>query len=226
MTTAYPLRDKRRRENQARLIRTAHELFIDKGFNRTTMADIAVASGLHIQTIYRHFKTKQALLVAIDNTRFLEEFEARTTDTIGFWRDFAERGALRLHEPRRARFMLNKIRLRDSDAKLAGAHAQHLLEIQKVLMRGIAQDLGLDPVADRLPVLIAAMLIGGNQHALRVWAAADGGTDIVAEVLAMIDAVMPVVRQLESARAAPAAALGTGSAAGARRTRPRGARGA
>lgn len=56
-----------RRQEQARqtrrtVLRTAHDLFVEKGYGRTTIADIARAAGVSAETIYATFKNKATLL--------------------------------------------------------------------------------------------------------------------------------------------------------------------
>lgn len=48
-----------------KLLRTAAELFGDKGFGPVTMAEIAAAAGVGLDTIYRRWPSKQRLLLDI-----------------------------------------------------------------------------------------------------------------------------------------------------------------
>ena len=50
------------RENQRRILRAAHELFVAKGYGRTTMNDVADAAGLAVETVYAAFRNKPTLL--------------------------------------------------------------------------------------------------------------------------------------------------------------------
>jgi AcrR family transcriptional regulator len=59
--------DSSRRKEQARLtqravLRAAHDLFVEQGYGRTTIADIARAAGVSAETIYATFKNKATLL--------------------------------------------------------------------------------------------------------------------------------------------------------------------
>jgi AcrR family transcriptional regulator len=59
--------DSSRRQQQARqtsreILRTAHDLFVERGYGRTTIADIARAAGVSPETIYATFKNKATLL--------------------------------------------------------------------------------------------------------------------------------------------------------------------
>jgi TetR/AcrR family transcriptional repressor of nem operon len=48
-------------DKRTRLIETAAKLVHEQGFNQTTLADIAVESGVPLGNVYYYFKTKEAL---------------------------------------------------------------------------------------------------------------------------------------------------------------------
>jgi AcrR family transcriptional regulator len=59
--------DSSRRKEQARasqqaVLRAAHDLFVEHGYGRTTMADVAAAAGVSPETIYATFRNKATLL--------------------------------------------------------------------------------------------------------------------------------------------------------------------
>ena len=56
------LRAARKAETEARLIRAATELFVERGYPATTLADVAERAGLAPRTVYLRFATKADLL--------------------------------------------------------------------------------------------------------------------------------------------------------------------
>jgi AcrR family transcriptional regulator len=50
------------RETQRAVLRAAHDLFVERGYGRTTIADVARAAGVSAETIYATFRTKATLL--------------------------------------------------------------------------------------------------------------------------------------------------------------------
>jgi AcrR family transcriptional regulator len=52
----------RRAESEARLLAAATELFVERGYAATTLADVADHAGLAARTVYLHFSTKAELL--------------------------------------------------------------------------------------------------------------------------------------------------------------------
>ena len=59
--------DASRRQEQARqtrlsVLHAAHDLFVEKGYGRTTIADVARAAGVSAETVYGAFRNKPTLL--------------------------------------------------------------------------------------------------------------------------------------------------------------------
>ena len=61
-----PYRSTRRREQadetRRRILRAAHDLFISQGYGRTTIAEVASAAGVAVETVYAAFRNKPTLL--------------------------------------------------------------------------------------------------------------------------------------------------------------------
>jgi AcrR family transcriptional regulator len=55
-------RNEQARETQERILRAAGALFVERGYGRTTIADIAGAAGVAPETVYAAFKNKPTLL--------------------------------------------------------------------------------------------------------------------------------------------------------------------
>ena len=49
-------------ETRLRILGAAHELFVAKGYGRTTLAEIAAKAGVAVETIYATFRNKSTLL--------------------------------------------------------------------------------------------------------------------------------------------------------------------
>ncbi len=59
---ASPRRDEQARETRLRIIRAARELFVTKGYGRTTLAEIAQEAAVAVETVYAAFGNKATLL--------------------------------------------------------------------------------------------------------------------------------------------------------------------
>ena len=49
-------------ETRARILRAAHDLFVTRGYGRTTIADVARAAGVAVETVYAAYRNKPTLL--------------------------------------------------------------------------------------------------------------------------------------------------------------------
>lgn len=96
MATQFPLREKRKAQTRANLIHAAMQLFASNGYQDTTLEQVAEKAGLHVQTLYRHFRSKQELATATDQD-LLDEFREiitapnRRGNTFTCWRDWVLR---------------------------------------------------------------------------------------------------------------------------------------
>lgn len=69
----------RARATRARIVEAAGPLFVDRGYLETTMADLARAAGVAVQTLYLSFGSKSAVLQAV--------WEAVSDDQPSGWSD-------------------------------------------------------------------------------------------------------------------------------------------
>lgn len=59
-------RKERAEQTRQRMIRAAYDLFLDRGYEATTMQDVATSAGVAVQTTYYTFKTKSQLLAEVE----------------------------------------------------------------------------------------------------------------------------------------------------------------
>jgi AcrR family transcriptional regulator len=82
-TNAHAPRVRRRPSRRIEIMRRSAHLFLEKGFESTSLVDIAQAAGISKAGLYYHFSSKQDLLAAIINYghEVLElEFDRRLAD--------------------------------------------------------------------------------------------------------------------------------------------------
>lgn len=196
----YPLRERRKRRTRNALINAATELFYVQGYEETTLEEVAERADVHVQTLYRHFSTKEALALAPDRMIFERFREAlldpqRSQDTLAFWRAWAESQC----EEVKARFStvyLKRARTRESVPSIAVASLRLWHEYEDVFTEALARDMAVDAATHLQPRLIACTLWGGHQHAVRRWAASDGKLDLTATVVEVIDEVIDLFGKL------------------------------
>jgi AcrR family transcriptional regulator len=90
-TVKRQYRSARRREQaletRLRILRAAHDLFVREGYGRTTIAEVARAAGVAVETIYAAYRNKSTLLAQVwyatfrgdeEDIRLLDRPEIRT----------------------------------------------------------------------------------------------------------------------------------------------------
>lgn len=183
------LRERRRRATRAELVSTALRLFAERGFEATTMSDVAVATGVSRRTLYRYFPRKDDLVFAAPNGWLLE------WDTV-----IADR---RSTEPlyeliwRGARAVAHQIAAdpepvlsADLIARQTPSLLPRLASSTRVWRERIAalvgEEIGADPATDARCAVTAGAMMGAIDGMLETWAASAGRHDPVA----MTDEVM------------------------------------
>lgn len=82
-TRSSKLKGDRMNERKYHVIKMAHQLFIDKGFQATSIQDILDYSGISKGTFYNYFSSKNELLMAIFKTIYKELEKQRNELLIG-----------------------------------------------------------------------------------------------------------------------------------------------
>jgi len=73
---------KAKQETDARIVQTAEELFLSRGYEGTTTRDIATAAGIAVGTLFNYYKTKESLamrMIAKAMEQGRKNFEKRLT---------------------------------------------------------------------------------------------------------------------------------------------------
>ncbi|GII27653.1 TetR/AcrR family transcriptional regulator [Planotetraspora mira] len=60
------LRERKKRETRRRISDTAIGLFVERGFEHVTIAEVAAAAGVSANTVYNYFETKENLVLPPD----------------------------------------------------------------------------------------------------------------------------------------------------------------
>ena len=151
------------------MARCALELFREKGYKATTIAEIAKSAGFHVQTFYRHFSSKEDLIAEIwrqSYEEFKSRFEARGNQSaIAAWREYIRDTAKRIVADANVWGLDEKSSLPVLTAECQMYQDQYRL----LLADGIAQELNVNAKNNIHPMLIACMLFDGNAMAARQW---------------------------------------------------------
>src|SRR6266498_2419189 len=78
-----PVRERTRRAVRDELTQLAKELFVEKGYDETTIDDLAAAAGMSKRTFFRYFASKEELVVGkyeVLGEQLAEDLAARPAD--------------------------------------------------------------------------------------------------------------------------------------------------
>lgn len=157
------LRARKRERTRDQIAQAAIKFFFEKGYDATTLDEIADAADVHKRTLLRYFPTK-AHLVLHSQYAALEEFRdlvatRGTTPVIDLWQE---------HVIAHARDMMRRGRLANTRAfarnepAVGPAFLAIQAQYQDMIAEAMCADLGRDPTKDILTKVAAAALVGGN----------------------------------------------------------------
>jgi AcrR family transcriptional regulator len=177
MKLADKLAEQRRQDALAQIAQTALELFMQDGFEATSVEAIAAAAGCSPRTFYRYFGTKEdvmfhdlpSLIAQLGDA--LDEHLARG---LGPWAAVSE-----LYEELIARFdrtdgefLTHRQNLWLSEPALRSRYMQFVHEAEQVIADTLHRHLGTMPERDDLPGLIAVAATGAYRVTLHTHAPA------------------------------------------------------
>jgi AcrR family transcriptional regulator len=154
---ATGLRERKKRETREALTRAAHELFVDRGYEETTLGEIADAAGVSTRTIFAYFPGKEDILFATVQTMLDAVVAALAdrptgTDALAALREF-----ILSSEHQKTELDCKLGELIAADPTLSSHKRARIAQLQEVLAAAIADDLGVGP-DDLRPQVAAASL--------------------------------------------------------------------
>ena len=162
MAAGVSLRVRKKQRTRAEIIRVARELFTERGYDATTIADIAAGADIATSTVFGYFATKDEILFAhhpaiVDDERVWLAERTGTKPAVALIRDYLierlpETMVLTPEWSRTFRRMV------DADPYLRAQEQLRLLEYQQVFAEAIARDIGGSPGDFRTQMVAAAAL--------------------------------------------------------------------
>jgi len=172
---------RRQRKKQATrddLMDHAARLFDERGFDAVTTTDIAEAADVSQRTFFRHFPSKEAVLYGhadVLRRRLLDEFANRpgqesVVDSV----IAAVRAMGGYYETHHDETFLQARLAADFPAVAAYARAYVQNDWEHELTAAIAARMGIDPLADPRPEILASAAFAAYRAAVRRWSAGGG----------------------------------------------------
>ncbi len=193
-TTKLGLRERKKQQTREKIARVGLELFAERGYDETTLADIAEAADVSPRTIFAYYESKEDILfceeeVFFDRLKKMLEERPPGTTTIDAIREF-----FASIEPPDEQAMLRKKVVTGTPALEMRQRARHG-QLEPMLVKSIARDLGAGP-DDMRPLLIAASMTAAFMSVRdRLFEAEAGGEPIGHEqAFAILDQVLEFTR--------------------------------
>jgi AcrR family transcriptional regulator len=189
------LRTQRRAETQRLIQSHAVRLFSERGYDATTVTEVAEAAGVSPMTVYRHFPTKEDLVLVDQHGRLVAERIAASSDAQplvgrigGALIDAAAtltgggsggrgRGSLTADK----QFLLARLRLMISTPALRARHLDNNYALQQAIVGALADgdsDGATDPDTAFRNQAAASVCLAAMHTALVRWAEEDGRTEL------------------------------------------------
>jgi AcrR family transcriptional regulator len=200
---ASGLRERKKQRTRELIASTALELFAERGYHATTVADIAVAAEVSERTVFTYFHTKEEILFSdhADLQRRLTEALAERPPeqpALDALRAFVVDNLSLIDEPSRVRWEIVR-----RDEHLLSHQRARQAELGDVIAAAVAQDLGEGADDFRLQLVTAAVIAAVTavyEHRY----GASSRTASRAQALAVIDEAIAFLRGgLEAIRAFP-----------------------
>jgi AcrR family transcriptional regulator len=172
------LRERKKQRTRDALVRAAIELFVEKGYDRTTIDEIAAAVDVSQRTFFRYFANKEEVALALEDTvesSFIDLVAARPAGEAPFE---ALRGSFALAwdgitaaidavVPLQTHMRMHRVI--ESTPALLAAQMRRSAVMEERLAAVIAEREGLDPRSDPRPRVLVAAFSGVVRSAMRLW---------------------------------------------------------
>ena len=171
-------------------------LFAEHGYDATAVTDVAEAAGVSPMTVYRHFPTKEDLVLVDQNGSLVAEHMAATSAAQPLVRRIGIaliRGTVALtdggglEDPTSdERFLLARLQLMITTPALRARHLDNQYALQQAIVDALGDDVAADPDALFRAQAAASACLAAMHTALVRWAEDDGRAelpDLVAEAL-------------------------------------------
>ncbi|WP_145813660.1 TetR/AcrR family transcriptional regulator [Kribbella amoyensis] len=189
------LRERRKTETRQTVQRHALRLFEDRGYDETTVNDVAQAAGVSAMTVYRHFPTKEDLVLWDEYSSLTatvlaelppEEHLARRIGHALIQTATTAIGA----SPSRRQLLLTQLRLMISVPALRARHLDNQYAAQDAIVRAVCGE-EPDPDQEFHTRAISGACLGVTHIALVRWAKEDGKPDLAALLREALAATFP-----------------------------------
>ena len=188
------LRDRKRKETHERIARTGLKLFIENGYDETTLDAIAAAAGISRRTFFYYFKSKEDVLLAHERSNFIEVLRpailSEPSDRSPL--EVARKCLIAFASKYETKESITVDRLLRSTEALRLRKEAHFVEFEHELAETFYKKWPNDELRDRLRV--AAMVVMGTLRlALDAWRQTGGKSSLAEQIAHSFDLIESLV---------------------------------
>jgi AcrR family transcriptional regulator len=187
------LRERKKQQTRDTIARVALELFAERGYDDTTLAEIAEAADVSPRTIFAYFDSKEEILFCEEPAQLAELKHALAQRPEGSTTIDELRELLSSIPPPDELAVLRKRIFRSSPALILKMRAC-IAEFEPVLAESFAKDLGSDPDDIRAVLIAASATAAFKSIHDRLEADTVGETISHEEAMAIVDEVLEFLR--------------------------------
>jgi AcrR family transcriptional regulator len=166
---------------RARLVAAAFELFEERGYEQTTVDEIADRAGVSRTTFFRYYRSKEDVIFP-DHDGLLAAIRARLTTSTGGSALSAVTEAARLvlsHYIEEGENARQRYALTSRVGALRDREIASVARYQRLFREFIAESVGAAPDGALLAEIMAAAVVAAHNHILRRWLRGDTADPIV-----------------------------------------------
>lgn len=176
------LRERKKQRTRDALLRVALELFTTKGYEETTVDEIAEAVDVSQRTFFRYFANKQEAAFAVQEmveARFVQALRDRPAHeaplvalrgaVLGAWEAMGQS----IEEVVPVELHMRTYQMIESTPALLAVHLRRSIEMEDEVARVIAEREGLDVESDPRPRVAVAAFSGVMRVTGRLWGAGE-----------------------------------------------------
>lgn len=182
-----PLRARKQRRARAHAMEVASRLFGERGYDATSLDDIANEAEMSVSSVLRYFGSKERLALA-HHLDHLEALRAHLADgskpVLQRWRDFIVDQAASL---RSFDSYYEERQLIVTVPALLRPLSRIQLDQQDELSTAFSREAGIDPGDDLYGRLLGALLVAGNEAVYLQWLWTKGQRDLAEMCLEVVD---------------------------------------
>jgi AcrR family transcriptional regulator len=198
MDEAPTRRERKKQETRHALEQAALRLFAERGYEQTTVEDIAEAADVAVRTFFRYFSSKQDVLfgdVVTDRVgRLRSELGSRPAtenplESIAAVMDLLDPLGADAEEQ-----ILSRMELMRHQPSLTTRYLDLINEMRLAVVEFVAERTGLDPRRDMYPHLVGGACAGSWDTSLTLWVSSAGKLSLRAlrrEAFAVLSAGLP-----------------------------------